>query len=252
LKLIISALLILFLALTGCNNDYAGDTEKQTTEEKKDDGDTKTEDKDTDKEEPKLEIIDQSGGTWKDSIDTVWVHSAAVFKNTGNVPINISDSQLNYKAQDGSVLGTSTTVYAIPSIVNPGETAFIGESTILEGVTDPATYKETTYNFGFDPTDEDPNMLETSGVKGIKGDEYTPYKVTGMVKNTTDQKQDDIRIAAGLFDANGKILGVFTGSVDVGVNSGGEAGFELSYPEVPRNIVDKISKVEVKAYGWNW
>lgn len=231
MKFIISTFFILVLSLTGCSNDYAGDTEKKTTEESKNNGDTKTENKE--KEEPKLEVIDQTGGAWKDSIGTVWVHSAVVFKNTGSVPISISDSQLNYKAQDNTILGTSPGVFSVPSVVKPGETAFIGESTILDGITDSASYKETTINFGFDPTDEDPNLLETSGVKGIKGDDYSPYKVTGLVKNTTDQKQDDIRLAAGLFDANGKILGVLSSSVDVGVNPGSEAGFELNYPDVP-------------------
>lgn len=231
----------------GCSNDYAG-----SSEDKKTTGESPTKEDNSKKEEAKLEIVDQTGGSWVDSIGTVWVHSAAVFKNTGNVPVDIGETQMTFKGQDGSVLGTSTMIYSVPSIIKPGETAFIGESTVLDGQADPGNYKETSYNFGYDKTDEDPTILETSAVQGIKGDMFLPYKVTGMVKNITKDKQDDIRLAAGLFDSNGKLVGVLTGSVNVGLNPGAEAGFELSYPEIPKEAVDKIAKVEVKAYGFNF
>lgn len=242
-------ILTMFL-VAGCSNDYAGTTEnKNTTSESTKE---KTSTKEDVKEEAKLEIIDQTGGSWVDSIGTVWVHSAAVFKNTGNVPIEIGETQMNFKGQDGSVLGTSTMIYSVPSIVQPGETAFIAESTILDGQSDPNQYKETTYNFGFDKTTDDPTLLETSVVQGIKGDQFSNYKATGMVKNSNNTKQDDIRLAAGLFDQDGKLVGVLTGSVDVGLNPGSEAGFELSYPEIPKGAADRIVKVEVKAYGFNF
>ncbi|NMD72625.1 hypothetical protein HHO41_20515 [Bacillus sp. DNRA2] len=248
MKKYLSIILVLSMFLfVGCSNEYAGTSvDKETTSES-----TNKESK-SQKEEANLEMIDQTGGAWVDSIGTVWVHSAAVYKNTGNVPIDIGETQMNYKGQDGTVLGTSTMVYSVPSIIKPGETAFIGESTILDGQTDPAIFKETTYNFGFDKTNDDPMILETSVVQGIKGDEYLPYKVTGIVKNITKNKQDDIRLAAGLFDESGKLLGVLTGSVDVGLNPGSEAGFELSYPEIPKEAADRIAKVEVKAYGFRF
>lgn len=241
---------MLMVVAAGCSSEeYASSTAEGKSAEDKATEDKPKEEK---KEEAKLEIIDSTGGSWKDSIDSVWVHSAAIFKNTGSVAVEIGESQLNLKAQDDSILGTATMIYAVPSVVQPGETAFIGESSLIEGATDPAQYKETTYNFGFNKTDSKGNILEVSGVKGIKGDEYTPYKVTGVVKNTTDAKQDDIRLAAALLDESGKLLGVFTGSVDVGVNPEGEAGFDLSYPEIPKEVADKIAKVEVKSYAWNW
>ena len=240
---------MLVVLVVGCSNEYAGTSvEKETkTESTNKKASTKEE-----KKEAKLEIVEQTSGSWVDSIGTVWVHSAAMFKNTGNAPIEIGETQMNYKGQDGSVLGTSTMIYAVPSIVKPGETAFIGESTILDGQTDPNNFKETTYNFGFDKTTEDPVLLETSVVQGIKGDEYSPYKVTGMVKNITKTKQDDIRLAAGLFDQDGKLIGVFNGSVDIGLNPNGEAGFDLSYPEISKEAAARIVKVEVKAYGFSF
>jgi hypothetical protein len=40
-----------------------------------------------------------------------------------------------------------------------------------------------------------------------------------------------------------------TGSVDVGVNPGSEAGFDLSYPEIPKEPASKVKNIEVKAYN---
>ena len=198
----------------------------------------------------KLEISQQTAGAWLDSIDTVWVHSAAIFENTGDTPVEIGETQMNYKATDGSVLGTSTMIYAVPQIVNPGETAFISESAILDGAKSKDDFKETTFNFNFSGTTEAPNLMEVSGAKGIDG-EYG-YKVTGLVKNPTTEQQEDIRLAAALFDANGDLLGVLNGSMDVGLAPAGEAGFELSYPELPEGVAEKVATIEVKSYGWTW
>jgi len=199
---------------------------------------------------PLLEVVDSTGTAWVNSIGTVWVHSAAIFENTGDTAVEIGETQMNYKGTDGSILGTSTMIYSVPRIVNPGETAVVLESTILDGITNKDQYAETSYNFNFDSTDEDPNLMETSGVKGING-EYG-YKVTGIVKNPTDVQQDDVRIAAILYDAEGNLLGAISGSVDVGLAPQGEAGFELSYPEIPADAGAKVAKIDVKSYGWTW
>ena len=141
-------------------------------------------------------------------------------------------------------------IYSIPRIVNPGETAFIVESTILDGVSTETEFKETTFNYNFEETTEEPNLMEVSSVKGIDG-EYG-YKVTGLVKNPTEEQQDDIRLAAALLDKDGNLLGTLEGSVDVGLAPGNEAGFELSYPDLPEDVGSKVATIEVKSYGWTW
>jgi hypothetical protein len=243
------AILIMVLTFTGyilvgCGAQYSGDTNKQQQ------GSAPT--KEPTKEQVKLEVLKTAGASWKDSVGAVWVHSGAVYKNTGSVPVRIGESQMNFKAQDGGILGTSPMVYSVPDVVQPGETAFVGESTILDGISDPAQYKETSYNFDFDKATNSGNILEVSGVKGSKGGEFTQYKVTGVMKNSTQEKQDDIRLASALFDNEGTLLGVLTGSIDVGVNPGSEAGFELNYPELPEGVGDKVATVEVKAYGFKY
>lgn len=57
-----------------------------------------------------------------------------------------------------------------------------------------------------------------------------------------------------IFNTSINCLGtdLLTGSVDVGIAPGSEAGFELSYPELPPDVISKISTIEVKSYDWNW
>ncbi|MDI7740508.1 FxLYD domain-containing protein [Lysinibacillus fusiformis] len=247
-KYLFSSLLVGTLFLVACGNDKVtissdeGNDEKETAVE---------EEKDTQQEKAgKLEIQQSKAQAWVNSIGTVWVHSAAIYENTGETSVEIGETQMNYKGTDDSILGTSTMIYAVPEVVKPGETAIIMESTILDGLQSPDAFSETTFNFNFTETDQDPNLMEVSGIKGVSGE--FGYKVTGLVKNPTEVPQDDVRIAAALFDANGALLGALDGSVDVGIAPGGEAGFELSYPELPEDVASKVATIDVKSYGWTW
>ena len=240
--LVISALFL----LTACGNS------KQTISQSTDKENNTVAEKTNNEEKAnvKIEIENSGSNIWSDSINSIWINTAAIYKNTGDVPVEIGETQMNYKAKDGSILGTSTMIYAVPSIVQPGETAFITEGTILDGESSTDNYAETTFNFNFEETDESSNLMEVSAVKGISSD--YGYSVTGLVKNPTDVQQEDIRLAAILYDASGNILGGLSGSVDVGLAPGGEAGFELSYPPLPDDIGTKVNKIEVKSYGFTW
>lgn len=246
-KLAILMFSLLFI-LTACGDSKQTISQSADKESKTD----KTEESANTEENTnaKLEIEDSGSNVWSDSIDSIWINTAAIFKNTGDVPVDIGETQMNYKGKDGSILGTSTMIYAVPAIVQPGESAFIVEGTTLNEETSLDNYSETTFNFNFEATEEDSNLMEVSAVKGISSD--YGYSVTGIVKNPTDVEQEDVRLAAILYDANGKILGGLSGSVDVGLAAGGEAGFELSYPPLPDNIGSKVNKIEVKSYGFTW
>lgn len=242
-----TAALSISLILAGCgSNGTAVSSEGSTT------GDTgEKAQSETEKSIALTEITKQAGQAWKsyEGSEYTYIHAAAIYENKGDVPVKIGETQMNHKGTDGSILSTETMVYSVPAVISPGENAIIVATTYAEGTT-PEAYGETTYNFSFDETDEASNLMEVSGVKGIPTGES--YKVTGIVKNITDQQQDDIRIAAVLLDAEGNLLGALKGSVDVGLAPNNEAGFELSYPELPPNIKDKVATIDVKSYAWNW
>lgn len=200
-----------------------------------------------------VEIADQTDSAWVDSIDSLWVHSAAVLENTDNVPVVVGEVQMNFMNKEGSVLGTDAMNSATPEVLKPGETAFVSQTTTLDGVTDPEEFDHTTYNFEYrEAFGEDANLMEVKNVQHGPGDEYNPYRVTGIVENMTGDVQEDIRIAAGLYAEDGSLLGVLTDSISVSVNAGSEAGFELTYPGIPAENAGKVKDVEVKAYGWDW
>ncbi|SDX88349.1 hypothetical protein SAMN04488081_1606 [Salimicrobium album] len=275
-RIILFSIFMIFLVLTACSTgeDMVGETtgdapeseeveaaegqkekaevpvEEQSTEAAPDEA---QEEKSEENVSAAVEITDQTGGAWVDSIDSLWVHSAAVLENTGNVPVVIGEVQMNFMNGEGSVLGTDAMNSATPEVLKPGETAFVSQTTTLDAVTDPEEFDHTTYNFEYrEAFGEDANLMEVKSVQHGHGDEYTPYRVTGIVENTTGDVQEDIRIAAGLYAEDGSLLGVLTDSISVSVNAGSEAGFELTYPEIPAENAGKVKDVEVKAYGWDW
>ncbi|SIS60105.1 FxLYD domain-containing protein [Salimicrobium flavidum] len=262
-KLMVFIVLIglVFLAACGSGEDMAGETTGSESENESSETEEVQADEAGDKPEEQeeevnvsLEITAQTGGAWKDSIDSVWIHSSAVLENTGNTPVTVGEVQMNFQDEEGTVLGTDSMNYTTPDILMPGEKAFVSQTTTLDAVTDPAEYTQTTYNFEYEEAsaDADPNLMEVSGVNHSAGDEYIPYRVTGTVTNTTGEMQDDIRIAAALYAEDGSLLGVLNESLTVSVNDGSEAGFELTYPEIPPEHAGQVANVEVKAFGWDW
>jgi succinate dehydrogenase flavin-adding protein (antitoxin of CptAB toxin-antitoxin module) len=204
--------------------------------------------------EAKVEVTQQNTLVWKDSVGEVWVHFAGEIKNTGNAPASIGSVQINFKGQDGSVLGTESMITPTPDIVMPGQTAYISASTILDTVDDPKQFKESTVNIDFDKTSQEPLILTTDKVKTTEGKkEYdAPYTVTGTIKNPLDKKAENIEVAASLYNDKGEIIAVLSGSLDVSLNPNSTAGFELQYPPLPQSIKGKIKETKVKTYSFQF
>lgn len=231
--------------------------EESTTSTKVDDNETQTNTEQTEevKAEASIEVFQETYGVWTDSIDSVWVHYSAEVKNNGEEAASIGDIQVNFEGADGSVLGTDTMLSATPGIIQPGETAYITTSTTLDGYAE-TDFAKASLNLDFDSVSEEAQLLKADATKlvDLSADEYaySPYKVTGTIINDSEEKSDDIRIASGLYDAEGKLLGVLEGSLQVSLNPEGKAGFELTCPELPKDIGGKATEVKVKAYNWTW
>ena len=232
-------------------------SEESTTSTKEEDNQTisKTEQTKEIKAEANIEVSSETYGAWTDSIGSVWVHYSAELVNSGEEAANIGDVQVNFEGKDESVLGTDTMLTPNPEIIQAGESAYITTSTILEG-TKETDFAKASLNIDFDSVSEKSQILTADAVKlvDLSDDEFamSPYKVTGTIINDSGEKADDIRIAAGLYDADGKLLGVLEGSLDISLNPDGKAGFELSYPELPKEISSKASEVKVKVYNWSF
>jgi hypothetical protein len=215
----------------------------------------KTEEKADAKAEANVEVLSETYGAWTDSIGSVWVHYSAEIKNNGKASAEMGDIQINFEGADGSVLGTETMLTPTPDIVPAGETAYITASTILDGHA-AEDLKKASINMDFSSVSEKPQTLTAEATKlvDLSGEDFSngPYKVTGTIVNTSGEKADDIRVAAGLYDASGKFLGALEGSLDVSLNADGKAGFELEFPELPKEIAGKAKEVKVKTYNWGF
>lgn len=203
-----------------------------------------------------LELTQETYKTWKDSIDSVWVHYAAEFKNTGDTPIDVSNIQVNFEDAEGNIVGTAPMAMAKPDVIMPGETTYISESTILDTVTDPNVVTKAFANVDFNATDKEPHYLTTSNIKLTENtdewDTNTPYIVTGNIVNESEEKADDIRVAAALYDEKDQLLAVLDTSLSVTLPTGGKTGFEVSYPPISPDVKGKAKTVKVIAYNWTW
>lgn len=189
---------------------------------------------------------------WKDSLGSVWGHGAIEIKNTGNVPIRIGDISISFVGKDKTVLGTLSMVLPVPEIIQPGETAYAGDSTVLEGIKEPTEVANIEANIDFDETDKTAQLLEVSDLK-ITPSEFSGFKITGRVNNISSENADDIRIIIAMFDEKDNLLGVYTESPQVTLAPGKSMGFEASYPPIEvKDFTSKVKKMVSKAFNWKF
>lgn len=258
-KYIITALLLVIaLIFVGCTGEQGtastSDGQTDTTNQQNQQQDTNSSSNETAHKEEKVsaEITQTALQAWKDSIGTIWAHGAIEITNTGDVPIEIGDISISFIGDDNSILGTMSMILPVPEIILPGETAYAGDSTIIEGIDDPSKIVNIEANIDFDKTDRQPQILDVQDLKIIPSD-FGGAKITGRVVNTSQENADDIRIIIALFDENDKLLGVYIQSPDVTLAPEKSMGFETSYPGIEvKGFVDKVKKMIGKAFNWKF
>jgi len=256
--LILLAAALFILSVSACASGNQGTADKpgrQAPDNRKgaDDAQQGTEGKqETGKEKMSAEITQTALLSWKDSIDNIWAHGAIEITNTGNVPVKIEDISISFVGSDNSILGTASMILPVPEVIKPGETAYAGDSTIIEGIGDPSEIVNMEANIDFDRTDSEPQILDVKDLKIIPAN-IGGAKVTGRVANTSRENADDIRIIVAAFDENDKLLGIYTDSPDVTLAPGKNMGFETSYPVIKaEGFADKVKKLVGKAYNWTF
>lgn len=259
---VLLVVVFLIVSISACSGGEQGTADtsngqavEQEPGEQQDIGDTDDEpsEEPASKEEKiSAEITQTAFQVWKDSIDNVWAHGAIEITNTGDVPIEIGDISISFIGDDNSILGTMPMILPVLEIILPGETAYAGDSTIIEGIEDPSKIVNIEANIDFDKTDRQPQILDGQDLKIIPSD-FGGAKITGRVVNTSQENADDIRIIIALFDENDKLLGVYIQSPDVTLAPEKSIGFETSYPGIEvKGFVDKVKKMIGKAFNWKF
>lgn len=200
--------------------------------------------------EAKLEVVNATSNAW--NVYANWVHTSLIVENTGDVPIKIGATEMDFKDVAGGSLGTSSLNHAIPEVIEPGQQAYITDHTMLDKEIDVADYKETTYDLSFEKTSDSPNLLEVSNIESVidADDPLKPYfTVTATVTNTTDEVQDEVRIAAALYAEDGSFLGILRNKINPGLSPGSEINIPVALPDITRDVADQVETIDVKAYG---
>lgn len=255
IKILGILLVVIFLIVpaAGCSGGQQGTADKsnrQNNNTQQGQEDQQVKKMAGDENKASAEITQTALQVWKDSIDNIWAHGAIEITNTGNVPIEIGDISISFTGNDNSIVGTASMILPVPEIIQPGETAYAGDSTLIEGIDNPSEVIDIEANIDFNQTDEQPQLLDVQNLK-IAASDYGGPKVTGRVVNTSQENADDIRIIVALFDESSKLLGVYTESPDVTLAPEKNMGFETSYPDIEvKGFIDKVKKMVGKAYNW--
>jgi len=198
------------------------------------------------------EVTQVAAHIWKNSIDTIWVHGAVEITNTGGTLVEIGNIQISLYDMEDNIIGSIPYMRPTPRVLKPGETAYSGDSTILEKISDPNIEFYAKANIDYDETDEEGQNLEVRKIEGVEGGGWSGYMVLGEVVNISSEKADDIRICVALYSDNSELIAVISPNVEVTLNPNDSMAFEGSYPNIPNSIGKLATKFIGKAYNWSW
>jgi hypothetical protein len=200
-----------------------------------------------------VELVQSVFNAWKSS-SYIYVHAACELKNTGTAPVEVGDISFGLLDKDGGILGTLDTNLPVPEIIQPGEVCFAYESYPFDTIKNAKDIAKIEVVWSADVAEEGQELLSFENLKYYKAkDKYGRPKITGYVINSTSNLADDIRIAFGLYDKDGKLLGVMSQSQDFKLEPGKKAAFTVDYPEFgDKKITDKVTEVKGKAFNWSF
>ncbi|MGI8352004.1 hypothetical protein NiCM35_19800 [Niallia circulans] len=212
------------------------------------------EDTEQKKEEVKTEVTNKVFYKWNnESVGNVpQIVTYATIENTGNVPVNVADTQLTYIDKDGGVIGTTKAngFYAniAPSSIGPGETAYLAINEDIDEQFD--NLKDVEINVAPMKMEIGVNSLKSDKLNVIKKDEWGGMlSVTGFILNDTEINNPVVEAGAGLFDKDNKFVGaVLLGSDnEIKVSANNKTGVEFSVPSFPSSEIDKVDHAKVSA-----
>ena len=241
---------ILCFGLTACSSSEASDTkadnkgetakEEEVVEEKKEEPAAAP------KEEAAWEVGNARAVTYTDSIGSLWVQIICPVTNTGTKNLYLSAGTMDLEDADGHLVESQSLVSVFPEVLQPGETAYYYEETILDdgsptelNVLPHVKIKEATV---------DCVRYAVSDTE-ISDDTYGGVKITGRVENTSSEAESYIQVVALLYDADNNLIALpFTFITDE-LAPGDKIGFSMSSFSSPDSVTaDAVDHTEFYAY----
>ena len=198
------------------------------------------------KKEAAWEVGEAKSVTWTDSIGSKWIQIVCPVTNTGTKNLYLSAGSMDLEDSDGHLVDSKNLVSVFPDVLQPGETAYYYEETILdEGAPDELSIlphvkvKEATIEC---------IRYETSDIS-ITDDTYGGVKVTGRVENTTSEDGKMVYIVAFLYDADNNMIGSNFTILTDDLVAGDKVGFSMSGFSLPDGVTaDVVDHYEIYAY----
>lgn len=235
------------LALAGCSND----TEKETTTKPT----TNNEQQVDKKEEVKPENLKITNNNevfhTYESDGEKKANYSAIIQNDSKEIVDVSEINVTYLNKDGTVIGSTvdSTAFASPSVLKPGQKAYIINETDLSP-TDEVDKVEMTITP--DITAERATELPVSGEVLDVNESNTFMFLRGQVKNTTKAPADDVSVGVAIYDKNDNLITTAYGQVQDTVNPGQKIPFEAQSPFLNFNTVTEPDHYEFFAYSYKY
>jgi len=198
----------------------------------------------------KYELGESTIDTWIDSIGSKWMKIAVPITNTGTADLYLDDISVDIETSTGTLLATKSMISGYPEYIKPGETGYYYTATSRDFT---ETNLKVVPHVNAEKATNDVLRYKITDVS-ISADQYYGVKVMGRVENTTNKKGSMDKIAACLFDSNGKLICVAYTYLTDDLAVGAKVGFSMT-PYAFRNFTpEDVASYELYGYPtqFNW
>lgn len=175
-----------------------------------------------------------------------WLIYYGAIENTSDSTVDISNASVAFKnEEDGTIITESNQgIDFSPSVLAPGEIAYVS---VYEPAGELEEGTQVSAEIKIDPiwSAGKTEYLDAENIN-FEVTSIGTLKVTGEINNSTDSDQDDVNVAAGVYDDQGEFLGVLQGGVTVSIKPGEKGAFELQHPPFP--LPEEATDFDVGAY----
>ena len=198
----------------------------------------------------KYEVGTPTVTIWTNSINSKWIKVGVPITNTGTADLYLNDCSIDIESSTGTLLKTMTYISGYPEYIKPGETGYYYDETTVD-------FSETNVvavpNVQVEKATNDVIRYTISDVT-ITSDTYNGIKVMGRVQNNTTSKGTLVKVAANLFDSNGKLICNCFTYLENDLSAGSKVGFTITPFAYTKVTPSDVASYEVYAYPtqYNW
>lgn len=162
--------------------------------------------------------------TYADSIGSDWVIIGVPVTNTGDSNLYLSSGTMDLEDQEGHLVDSINLVSVYPEVLQPGETAWYYEETMVEGAS--GIDLKVLPHVDVKKAKVDCVRYDVTDV-AITDNTYGGIKITGRVENTTDEDASLPYVVVFMYGADGQLIGsAFT--ITDELKAGEKIGFSMS------------------------